>query len=394
MAELWDTWVPGVLNRSQMQLMSDKGFITGVIDPSSIDESSIDLHLSGDGYELVEGSVKPFGGRFIHELTQTGLAQRLPTPENGEFVLHPKRTYLFRIRERLEELNGSSIWGQATAKSSIGRIDVLARLVVNGMKHYEGFNPTKLGRQTEMFVEVTPITFPVRVREGCSLNQLRLFYGNPESSLLQGEEISRTCFAGSGDGTHNLTVSLDNSDVYGANGCGFCAVEGSTPDEPIPLWKDDDTPKPDPARWWKLVRSDENQRLRIKKNSFYILKSYERLTVPPGIAVYARAIDEEIGEMRIHYAGFAHPHFGWERADDMHGTPLIFEVRGHDVDVNLRHREVLARLKFFRMSQDPDSSGSNAYNEQELKLSSYFDDWTSKPTLLVGDEASPPGAAR
>ena len=32
-------------------------------------------------------------------------------------------------------------YGQATAKSSVGRLDVLARLIVDGMDHYEAFHP-------------------------------------------------------------------------------------------------------------------------------------------------------------------------------------------------------------------------------------------------------------
>src|SRR5207249_2153874 len=109
---------------------------------------------------------------------------------------------------------------------------------------------------------------------------------------------------------------------------------------------------PDPSKSWELVASDKRDRLRIRTDRFYILRSKERLRVPAGIAVYARAIDEEIGEMRIHYAGFAHPFFGCFRLDGQPGTPLIFEVRGHNVDVSLRHGEILARLKFFRMSED------------------------------------------
>ena len=116
--------------------------------------------------------------------------------------------------------------------------------------------------------------------------------------------------------------------------------------------------------------------------------------MPPGIAVYARAIDEEIGEMRIHYAGFAHPFFGWNRQDKEPGTPLIFEVRGHDVNVSLRDGEILARLRFFRMSQDavepkkqdkrPETKGAtpdNPYDKQKLQLSKYFADWSTQPAL-------------
>ena len=110
------------------------------------------------------------------------------------------------------------------------------------------------------------------------------------------------------------------------------------------------------------------------------------------MAAYCKAIDETIGEMRIHYAGFVHPFFGFERADGEPGTPLIFEVRGHDLDVSLIHREKLAQVTFYRMSEDAskpprsDSGDKNEYNEQELKLSGYFEDWP--PKLTIKDDGS------
>jgi deoxycytidine triphosphate deaminase len=97
-----------------------------------------------------------------------------------------------------------------------------------------------------------------------------------------------------------------------------------------------------------------------------------------GIAVYCRAIDETIGEMRIHYAGFAHPFFGRERADRQTGTPLIFEVRGHDVKVTLTDGEKMARLIFYRMSEDcrlpkqKTRRQKSGYENQTLKLSEFF----------------------
>jgi len=79
--------------------------------------------------------------------------------------------------------------------------------------------------------------------------------------------------------------------------------------------------------------------------------------------------------MRIHYAGFVHPCFGDERDDHKIGTPLIFEVRGHNVKILLTHNEILARLFFYRMSERaiPDSSAKKvSYNDQELNLSTLF----------------------
>jgi deoxycytidine triphosphate deaminase len=132
------------------------------------------------------------------------------------------------------------------------------------------------------------------------------------------------------------------------------------------------------------VRANDQKRLKLTKGSFYILKSKELLALPKGVAVYCRAIDEYLGEMRIHYAGFAHPWFGRTRKDGRTGTPLIFEVRGHDVNVSLQDGETMARLLFFRMSEDAsreDVEDDTPYNAQQLQLSKYFADWPEKVTV-------------
>jgi dCTP deaminase len=100
------------------------------------------------------------------------------------------------------------------------------------------------------------------------------------------------------------------------------------------------------------------------------------ISLPDGVAVYCRAIDEAIGEMRIHYAGFVHPFFGSGREDGKPGTPLIFEVRGHDVDVSLKDGEKMARLIFYRMSRPCiKKKKKDSYTEQTLKLSAIFAAW-------------------
>jgi dCTP deaminase len=115
-------------------------------------------------------------------------------------VLEPKHTYVFRLEQRLgpKLLTSKAIYGQATARSSVGRVDVLARLIVDGMNSYEGFTPQDLHQTTgEMYLEITPITFRVRVKQGIALSQLRLFYGKPEDCEIDARELYGTVLQGS-----------------------------------------------------------------------------------------------------------------------------------------------------------------------------------------------------
>ncbi len=262
------------------------------------------------------------------------------------------------------------------------------RLVVDGTRAYEGFSPGDA--KQSLFVEITPMTFPVLVKPGIPITQLRFFCGRPEASLVEAEHVSKFLVVGdsglAGDGS--LHADLTRTVVGGGDSGVAFRAKSEESMQPIPLWVEQDAPRPDPRGYWDLLPSEQSDRLVIQKGSFYILRSRERIHLPKGLAVYCRATDETIGEMRIHYAGFVHPFFGTDRKDGAEGTPLIFEIRGHDVDVNLADGEVLARLIFYRMSEDAaeDATEEDAteldqrtrarsYNDQTLELSKYFGPW-------------------
>lgn len=368
-ARPWSDWIPGVLGKGQMTELCGDGYIQNA-NLASLDHSSIDLHLTHEAWELTRGSIKPFGRPYLHFILKQKLAQPIEQ-KDGSFVLQHRHTYLFRLKERLSNLNGSSIHGQATAKSSVGRVDVLARLIVDGMSRYEGFSPEGL-TCGDLFLEITPMTFPVRVKPGSSLSQLRLFYGRPDSIEMRGRELWE-CVLREGAGDDTLSVDLRPCPIGGVDASAFFAEIDAKSDKPIVLYEQD--VKPNPWEFWRVAMADADGRLEIQKNRFYILRSKERIVMPPGIAVYCRAIDETIGEIRIHYAGFVHPCFGLGRPE---GTPLIFEVRGHDLNVNLIQGETMARLIFYRMSCDAQPGGEGSYINQELELSKFFGPWPAK----------------
>jgi len=309
---------------------------------------------------------------------------------DGTFRLEPERSYAFRIREELGFPSDAPFCGQATPKSSIGRLDVITRLVVSGMVEYDTLSLTTKQQIHEMYVEVTPMTFPIRVREGTSLNQLRLFYGALEDAELR-SGIARTMYLqGSQHADGSLSVDLSPTEVSGLNVVAFRAQrEVAKNSEPLCVWDGEKSAgMPNPSPLWQFLPADK-ERLTIQKNDFYLLRSKERITLPAGVAVYCKAMDETLGEMRIHYAGFVHPGFGQKRSGDKVGTPLIFEVRGHDIDVNLAHGEKLARLVFYRMSEDAPEEPS-AYNDQELTLSKFFARFPSQLKLVDGNYSVAP----
>jgi dCTP deaminase len=362
--------IPGVFSQRQLQILCDEGWIHNV---QEVDRSSVDLTVGDEAYLMSLGAIKPFGKEYSHFLAkQRGGCQRQEFESDGTLKLKKKQTYVFKLQQSLDrELLTNEIYGQATAKSSVGRVDVLARLIVEGMDCYESFDRSAANSNGNLFLEVTPITFDVRVKKGTALSQLRLFYGHPEDSLMRGKELFESVHIPDGC----LRADLSDAKVGTAEGCTLCA-SSETEEEPVCLWKGDMLP--DPSKYWKVAKSTpikSKNYLQIRKERFYLLRSKEKIALPAGIAVYCRAIDETIGEMRIHYAGFVHPWFGRDRKDGQIGTPLIFEVRGHDVEVLLNDSERMARLFFYRMSEDCKKPEPGDYSTQTLQLSKFFADW-------------------
>lgn len=392
MGNPWDLWAPGVLNIPQMETLIREGYISHSGPAPKLGHSSMDLSLADEAFEMVNGAVKPSEApydSYTYITRRTKLAKVHPPLEDGTYKLSRKKTYIFPIQEKLETQlrQAGVIYGQATAKSSVGRVDALARLIVDGMKTYECFDPEGLKRGSgDMYLEITPITFDIRVRPGKSLSQLRFFYGKPEDVIIHAKQVFNTIFRDTAHSDESLTVNLSEAMIGGpdenpSKGVAFRSKTLSEL-EPVPLWKEEGLEKASPTKYWEIEVADEYKRLPIKPGTFYILRSKEKLYVPKGIAIYCRASDETMGEMRIHYAGFVHPYFGLYREDKKQGTPLIFEVRGHEVSVSLADREKMATLIFYRMSEDapeltPDQEKDEAkgYGSQDLKLSSFFGDW-------------------
>ena len=172
MSEPWADWIPGVLANHQIRELEKGGYLVDLQDPkNAIDASAVDLHLAAEAYETIKGSIKPFGGQYLHQIKTDDLISRIEPDESGAFKLDRGKTYIFEVKERLEkrdELVKAGMFGQATPKSSVGRMDVLVRLIVDCMDAYDGFIPDEnLNRSSgHIFLEVTPITFNVRVKPG------------------------------------------------------------------------------------------------------------------------------------------------------------------------------------------------------------------------------------
>ncbi len=341
------------------------------------DVSSLDLHVSDLGWEL-QGSVKQTGKDEEVESVCEKIGGK-------KFELHVKGTklrkghvYVLKLDENIDFSEFPWLYGEATGKSTIGRIDVLTRLLANRSPSYDYIPPKYEG---DLYVEVIPISFDIIVYPGNSLNQLRIHCGpmKPLESLvgwrlLYALENGRYNLAAPSQEVGSLSLNLEPTEWGGLE---IVALRSIKTNEPVDfaVANEEKQNRANPHHYFEPIESKDNQ-LLIEKDRFYILRSIERLALTIDIAVTGFAYTEHLGEVRIHYAGFAHPFFGMDREDEKVGAPLIFEVRAHNFPVYLRHGEKFATIRFYKMAEDipPEQRKPCDYSNQELTLSKYFRD--------------------
>ncbi|TKJ41053.1 hypothetical protein CEE37_05145 [candidate division LCP-89 bacterium B3_LCP] len=379
---------PGILNTDQIRELIECKVIVGWDGPDDdIGKSSFDLHLNGYYWKLPAGIKCSRYSRVVDLIKRVG-GKKKRIPKIGLRIFpDDEYVYLFELNERISL--PKHFYGQGTGKSSIGRLDILTRLIVDYEEKYDCICPFRARnyRYKNLYVEVTPLSFPIKINNGDAIFQLRISKGDFQKLRIQSEIIhlftnlmkhERGGSVAGADQT-NLRLSLKPTKD------GTIALKAKRRKEGFaPLKLSVKKPYYPPKNYWEriekesedILQIDGSLALKVEKNAFYILRSKERFILPDNIAVYGLAMTEEVGELRIHHAGFVHPGFGRLR-EDKKGTPLIFEVRGHDVNMLLKHGDLMAELKYYPMSS-PAEKGDEYYEEQELKLSKIFKEFRNE----------------
>ena len=158
----------GLFGRRKIKLMARRKLIvtTKALEESQLQPASLDLRLSKEAYR-VRASFLPGRSRSVKEHLSTLNPEPISLAGDGA-VLEKGIVYIARIAEHLALL--PSISGAANPKSSTGRLDIFTRLIVN---RAEAFDEVPLGYSGELWLEISPRSFSVRVREGSKLNQIR-----------------------------------------------------------------------------------------------------------------------------------------------------------------------------------------------------------------------------
>ncbi len=355
----------GILPAKQIRALIDKGAITLALPPADgqIQPASLDLRLGREAIRIRASFLPGPGNKVEAKLADLAL-HRIDLTSGA--VLETGCVYLVPLLESLAL--GKDLSAATNPKSSTGRLDVFTRVIADGAG---AFDQVPAGYHGPLYAEVCPQTFPIVVRTGSRLSQIRFRLGDAPASDAEVLELHKTIGLVSGgeadiDGGVGLTVDLSG----GAEGLvGYRAKRHTglvDVDKPGACRIDD---------YWERITKIENGRLILDPDQFYILASKEAVTVPPTHAAEMVPFNPLVGEFRVHYAGFFDPGFGYAGAGGK-GSRAVLEVRSHKVPFILEHGQMIGRLVYERLTEVPDQLYGQGiksnYQGQGLKLSKHF----------------------
>ena len=360
----------GVLPSQDIRQLVLDGHVhaTQPILPQQIQPASLDLRLGRNAHRLQASFLPGSRSRIETKLAALSMAQldiSQPT------ILEKGCVYLIELMEALRLPR--DLQAKANPKSTTGRLDIFTRLITEYGTAFERIQP---GYSGPLYAEIMPKTFPIVVRSGLSLSQVRFIRGDPRLSDRQLKKLDKREQLVYFDETNSSTALVREGGIEIAvslacdQTTGIVAYRGKNNAPLVDLEK---TYSCD--HFWDTITGCANSRLILNPGDFYILASREKVRIPLTCAAEMVPFDPSVGEFRIHYAGFFDPGFGYGDGS-ISGTPAVLEVRAHEAPFVIEHGQVVGRLVYSHMIQEPDRTYGtdigSSYQRQELALSRQF----------------------
>jgi dCTP deaminase len=277
--------------------------------------------------------------------------------------------------EEVKLFSPENLSAKANPKSSTGRLDVFTRVITDYSHRFEEIAP---GYQGQLYLEVVPKSFSIKVRTGQRLNQLRVRHGFeivPDQDLLRIHASDPLLF------DENIKpVSMQQIKV---NKGLFMSVQLKGKKGEIIGYKAkkhnnyidlENIGHYDVDEFWEPIYATSESTFILEPEAFYIFASKERIRVPAKLACEMMAYDTGSGELRPHYAGFFDSGFGGS-VDDK-GARAVLEVRSHDVPFMIEDGQTLFSMQFEPNTELPEfiygEEIDSNYQGQGLKLGKHF----------------------
>jgi dCTP deaminase len=340
-------------------ILSEQDFV-----PDQIQPASLDLRLGAVAYR-VRASFLPGPRSTVAERIDQLKLHEIELGDGA--VLETGCVYIVPLIESLAL--PETIAAAANPKSSTGRLDLFTRVIADETR---GFDRIKAGYHGPLYAEISPRTFPVLVREGSRLSQVRFRHGH---AVLDADALAalhareRLVDADDAEFAGGISVGVD------LKGSGALALVGYRAKRHTGLIDVERRSGYAVGEFWEPILARADETLILDPDEFYILASKEAVQVPPDYAAEMVPFDPLVGEFRVHYAGFFDPGFGYAGAGGQ-GSRAVLEVRSREVPFILEHGQIVGRLVYEKMLARPVAMygqriGSN-YQAQGLKLSKHF----------------------
>ncbi|MEX1259590.1 MAG: 2'-deoxycytidine 5'-triphosphate deaminase [Balneolaceae bacterium] len=388
----------GILPVQKLKQLVGAGIISGAegypIEDNQYQPNSIDLRLGEKAYR-VRSSFLPEKESVNQKIDK--LQQYSFSIKDGA-VLEPNCVYIIPLLEEMNlpashfssQKNGVSgsedgdvrliseenLTAKANPKSTTGRLDIFTRVITDYSHRFEEIEP---GYRGKLYLEVVPKSFPIKVRTGHRLNQLRIRHGNQvlsDQDLLRIHGADPLLFDSDGTPLPLDEVKVNNGLFMSVNLVGdkdnILGYKAKKHRDLIDL---DNINHYEISDFWEPIRARDQDHLILEPEAFYIFASKERCRIPKHLAAEMIAYDTGSGELRTHYAGFFDSGFGGEVTDK--GARAVLEVRSHDVPFLIEDGQTFCSMKFEPNTETPDftygSSGIKSnYQGQGLKLGKHF----------------------
>ena len=353
----------GVIPNQLIEKMVDANQIqiSQPLQDDQIQPASLDLRLGQVAYRIRASFLTGDKATIADRLTEFQMHE---IDLSLGAVLEKGCVYLVPLMERLNLPD--EIEAVANAKSSTGRLDLLTRTITD---YGNEFDRIIKGYKGPLYAEICPRSFSVLVRPGMRLNQIRFRIGR----AILGDEALTVLHA---------QTPLVSGDAVIQDGLGFSVDLRPSSNGIVGYRAKPHTGVIDlskigtyaPSDYWEEIRTDE-QRIILDPGAFYILVSQESVTIPPEYAAEMAPYLAMVGEFRVHYAGFFDPGFGCAIANGL-GSRGVLEVRCHEAPFVLEHGQVVGRLVYENMLEEPTQlygrEIASNYQGQGLKLSKHF----------------------
>lgn len=350
----------GALPDHEIEELISAGVIGGA-QAANVQSESLDLALSEEMYR-VDGVFRPGRGETVRDALKRrrSVFRHDPRDPFEEGV-----TYCVRLEETFD-FPPDSIYGYSNPKSSTGRHFITAQIIADGAQAFDSFPRDHAGNA---WVLVTPDVFPIVFSPGDSVSQVRFFdrdtrFDRTDLSLeyhrnpLLYDENGPICLKENPSiiegGRLVFTLGLQDEIV------GYRARHAS-----CPLIFSQKSSY-DPEDYYEKIPRPASGEIVIRKGEYYLLRTRERIRVPPYLAAEVEALDSRSGNFFAHKAGYVGSGYGFGGEGEIDGLPITLELSAVDRNIVLRHGERICLVSFERLRTPTTRPYRGSYSEFRL----------------------------